>query len=240
MHEHAPAGVVGRARQIPLGLVHDAIFAHDRERVASVIRREDEVVAEPDRRVELGRIIVGRHVVDVARLDVADVQVVVTASVAQTLDRDDAPVGGHRRDAAVPAELEHQLVGRLEAESDDVEVDLVPPVGRVREHRAGCHRRGVHEPRVDHERLELRPLQQVQLCALVAALVDLHEHAPVRKKDPGHRLRLVGQLDEVAAARRSFVQLLRAGHGRADEEPCSVRRERERHRLPHLEQRRER
>jgi hypothetical protein len=95
----------------------------------------------------------------------------------------------------------------------------------------------VDEARVDDQRLETFS-EQVELRPLVSALVPLDEDAPVGKELPGrHRLGEVGQLPELAAARGDLVQLLRARHVRRHEQTRSVVGERERHRLPHLEQR---
>ena len=77
----------------------------------------------------------------------------------------------------------------------------------------------------------------VELRALVAALVDLDEQPPVRQELPADRLVVVGQLLHLAALDGHGEELLRAGSSGADEQTTSVRRERERQRLPHLEQR---
>jgi len=88
-------------------------------------------------------------------------------------------------------------------------------------------RRPVDVPLVDDERL----VADVQLRPLVAAGVHLDEHASVRQELPEHGLRKSGELLEAG----QHEELVRARHVRAHEQLLPVRRERERHRLPHLE-----
>ena len=93
---------------------------------------------------------------DLARLRVAEVEVVVAAAVADLVDRDPAAVGRDGFDAAVAAELEDPLVAGLEVAGDDVEVDAVAAVRRVREEpRRRVRGVAMDEARVDDERLEL-------------------------------------------------------------------------------------
>ena len=104
-----------------------------------------------------------------------------------------------------------------------------PPTRGVRWMNRGSTTSSSSAPLVEH--VELRPL--------VAARVDLHEHAPVGQEEARDRLREIRQLLELAAARRQRVELMRSRDVRRDEQPRAVGRERERHCLPHLEQRTE-
>ncbi len=70
------------------------------------------------------------------------------------------------------------------------------------------------------EKIELRPL--------VPALVHLEQDATVGEELPGHRVVEARQLLELAAPDRNDVQLARARHIGADEQPRAVMRERER------------
>ena len=92
--------------------------------------------SEPLHREVLGRTVVRRHVLDLAGGDVADVDVAVAAPLADPLDGDARPVGRDRLDAAVAAELEDALLAAAQVARDDVEVDAVATVRRVREHVA--------------------------------------------------------------------------------------------------------
>ena len=235
-HEQAAATVVAHALEIPVRLDDGYAVDGDRERVTPGIRRQRDCLPEPHRRVELGRGVVRRQVDDVATLRVAEVDVVVSALLADAIDRDPAPVRRDGVDAAIAAELEGLLLPGLDVPRDDVEVDAVPSVRRVRECRSGRARRAVDVARIDDERLEPVP-EHVELSALVAAPVELDEHAAVRQKEPAHRLRVIGQLLELTAGGGHDIQLLGPRKVRADEKLRAVGRERERHRLPHLEQR---
>ena len=184
----------------------------------------------------------GDRVHHVARLDLPQEQVVVAGAVADPAEGDPASVRRDGGDLAQAARLDGLLLPARQRACDDVEVAAVAAVGRVREQRpvAADVRRRVHETRIDDERLRLGAglrVEQIQLRPLVPALVHLQEDPSVREELSRHRIREVRQLQQLAAARRHDVQLLRARHVRADEQRRPVRRERERQRLPHLEQR---
>src|SRR5581483_11547673 len=87
-------------------------------------------------------------------------------------------------DRRVAPDLEDALLPALEIARDDVEVDAVPPVRRVRERPPSGVRRVVLVPFVDDERI----VADVQLRALVAARVALDEDPSVRQEPAAHRL----------------------------------------------------
>ncbi len=82
------------------------------------------------------------------------------------------------------------------------------------------------ELRLDDERLGRRsrdPVEEIQLGALVAALVDREEHAvAARDEEPGDRLGEIGHLDRVGVARRHDVELKAARQVPADEHVAVV------------------
>jgi hypothetical protein len=125
---------------------------------------------------------------------------------------------------------------------DDVEVGAVTPVRSVCQQRAVTSdvRRRVDVALVDDERLgcgtELRG-HRVELRAFVPRGVDLEQDAAVGEELAGDRLVEPGQLPRLAATHGHRVQLSRAGHVGVDEQDGAVVGERERRRLPHLEQR---
>jgi hypothetical protein len=95
----------------------------------------------------------------------------------------------------------------------------------------------VVEARIDGERLGVSSgLEHVQLRPLVAALVQLEQHAAVRQELPQDRLVVVGQLRELPTRGRQHEQLPRARDVRGHEQPRAVARPRERPRLPQLEE----
>ena len=211
-------------------------------RSSFVAARNPDESREPDRLEVLRLLVVRRRVDDLARVDLPQVQVVVAGAVGHPADGDPAAVRRDAPDPAPAARLEAPLLSARQRARDDVEVASVAAVRRVREQRpvAADVRRRVHEARIDDERLRLGArlrVEQVELRPLVPALVHLEQDPPVRQELPRHRLREVGQLPELAAARRHDVQLLCAGHVRRDEQRRSVGGERQRQRLPHLEQR---
>jgi hypothetical protein len=179
---------------------------------------------------------------DFAGIDLPQEQVVVAGALADPAERDPAAVGRDAPDSTQPSRLDRPLVAVRQCPRDDVEVASVATVRRVREQRprAADVRRRMHEARIDDQRLGLGArlrVEQVELRALVPALVHLQEDPPVRQELARYRLGEVGQLPELTAARRHDVQLLRAGDVRRDEERRAVGGERQRQRLPHLEQR---
>ncbi len=236
--EQVAPGLVDAAVEIPVRLGDELAADTDRERVTSLVRREDEPVAEPVDREVLGRVVVWRHVLDLARVDAADEDVAVAALLADALDRDAHTVRRHRLDAAVAADLEASFLAAAQVTRHDVEVDAVATVRRVREHAASDAGRPVDEAGIDDERVEAAVVaEHVELRAFVATGVDLDEHAPVGQEETRDRLVEARQLLELAAARCNRIELVRPRDVRPHEEERAVTRERERHCLSHLEQR---
>ena len=130
-HEHAPAGAVAEAREIPIRLVHDLPaasegVARDGEGVAALVRRAEEAgrVGEPDRIHVLRLTLVRRHVDDLAALD---------AEQEQVRCRRSAPRAARRRPTARPARSRRWRTGRRARRS-------APPHSRVVARR--CRSRG--------------------------------------------------------------------------------------------------
>ena len=117
---------------------------------------------------------------DLAAFGAEQEQVRVAGKLAELPRNDPAAVRGEVAGRAETAELERPLVPAIEPPHDDVEVDSVAPVRRVREQRAVVRdmRRVVDVPRIHDERLAF----QVQLRPLVPALVDLEQEPIVRKQ----------------------------------------------------------
>jgi ABC-type antimicrobial peptide transport system ATPase subunit len=125
------------------------------------------------------------------------------------------------------------LVG-LEPAYDDVEVEAVAAVRRVREQRAVVRdvRRAVDVTRIHDQRLAL----EVELRPLVPALVDLEQQPVVRQELALDGLGVVRQLLELAALDWQPVELARPRQVGGHEQPGAVARPRERIGLPQLEQ----
>jgi len=223
-HEQRAPGRVGGAGQVPARL-----DTSDRERVTPLVRRPHELLAPERRCHELRRLLVRRQERDLAAVHVAQIEVVVAAALPGAVGDDVQPIRRDRRHGDVAVEGEGPLLPALEIARHDVEVDAVPPVRRVRERPAGRMRRVVLVPLVDDERL----VADVQLRAFVPTCVALDENPPVRQELPGHRLLVEADLPHPGHEE----ELRRSRKVRRDEQLLAVRRERERRRLPHLEQR---
>ena len=211
------------AREIPLRLP-----IADRERVATLVRRPHELVADEARRHMLGRVVVRRQMRDLKAVDVAQIEVVVATAQALPVSDDAPSVRGDRGDRRVAANLEDALLPALEVARDDVEVDAVPAIRRVRDRAPGRVRRVVLEALVDDERL----VPDIQLRPLVPAQSALDENPAVGQELPRDGLLEEGDLPHPGY----HEELGRSRNVRGDEQLAAIGRERERRRHPQLEQ----
>src|SRR3954463_2315690 len=153
-HEHVAATLVDAAIEVPRRRVQELSVDDDAKGVAALVRREQDTSAQPLHGEVLGGALVRRQVLDGAGSRVTEVDVAVTGLGPDPLDRDLRAVGRYRLDAAVAADLEDVLLPAFELACDDIEVDAVAAVRRVREDLSADAWRAVDEPRVHDELLE--------------------------------------------------------------------------------------
>jgi hypothetical protein len=233
--DEPPARAVDAAVQVPVVLEHVApragvqVEARDAGDVATGARREEEAraVGRPrglaEGRVRLLRGNDERLVLD----EVDEVQVVVARPVGKAQDGEPAAVG---REACRPAEAarsEDEAFGaRVERAHVDVQVAAVGAVARVGEPGSVARdpRRDMQEVGLHHERHGRRAgarVEQVQLHALVAALVDLEQNPVAGGQEAARNgLAEIGQPDDLASVRGREVELHRPGVVRLEQDPA--------------------
>ena len=198
VHDQPLSGRIGDQVEIPRGLEDDPFaVADDRLRVATGVRGVVEPAGRPGRRPEERLVLVRREQLRLS-LERHEPEVVVPGLVGQLLDGDRAAVRReHERLAEAARREQRALHPASEVAQEDVEVDAVLPVARVREQTRVARelRAPVDELGLDDERLQRAArLEQVELRSLVAARVHRREYATVRQELAADRLRFVGQL----------------------------------------------